>query len=84
MASCDCKWPRDEEKRIVRLVFSSDFCESIHRSTVANILKCRDGIEFLLGEIIIQNRIPIIDVLSHRNWKYEYWSDVKNRNFDIL
>lgn len=78
MASCNCSWPKDDEKKVIRIVFDLD---GIHRNEVKNLLRCRDGVEFLIGEILIEKDVPIIDTLSHRNWKYEYWEDMKRKKY---
>ena len=71
MANCGCDWSEDDKKEVIRIVFCEGSFDGIHVEEKTEFLKYRDGIEYLVGEILIKNDVPIIDILSHRNWKLD-------------
>ncbi|MGE9993613.1 hypothetical protein ACQRBK_01030 [Peptoniphilaceae bacterium SGI.137] len=79
MFDCGYQWAKNEEKQVIRIVFKD--LDGNHRTQVENILSCRDGVEYLVGEILLDSNVPVIDTLSHRNWKYEYWNQVRDNNY---
>ena len=59
--------------------------ESIHRKKngdyIKNILRCRDGIEYFIGDYLIDNDVPILNYYQHKNWSEEYWEECKKNNY---
>ena len=79
MAQMGCDWPQDDKKAVIRIVLNN--VKHRCRNKVDNLLDCRDGVEYLVGEALLEKNVPIINTLSHRNWKSEYWYERKNNNF---
>ncbi len=83
MAKCREEWPEDEKKRVIRIEFTDLKGQSKNGKDIDNLLKCRDGVECLIGEALLEKGVPIINTLSHRNWKYQFWKKWKEKDFFI-
>ena len=57
----DFPWEWDKDRFIVIYL---DEIVKVSKTEVDNILKCRDGVEFFIGELLLENRVPILNA-SH-------------------
>lgn len=64
----DNEW--DEEELIIVMV---EGLKAVAASKVENVFECRNGIEHYIGEYLLENNIPIINMDSHKNFTDEGW-----------
>lgn len=57
--------------------------KSIGKKSLDNILLCRNGVEQLIGDCLIENNIPILNYYSHKNYCSSYWETCKKNNYRI-
>lgn len=48
---------------------------------VTNILHCRNGVEHCIGEYLIDNKVPILNKYSHRNYDHVFWEKCKSNGY---
>ena len=73
-------WPDDEEKAVIVISVTGMSC--VHKTeNPRSLLQCRDGLEYYVGECLIDDNIPILNMYSHRNWTKEYWDEMKKKDF---
>ena len=51
-------------------------------AAVKNVLECRNGVEYFIGELLLDNDVPILNTYSHRNWKYDFWKLCRDNNYN--
>lgn len=76
-------WEWDKEKAFGITITNLKGVHKTQLEETDSILKCRDGIEYYIGEALLDNQIPILNAYSHRNYKYEFWEKVKKNEYSM-
>ena len=50
---------------------------------VNNVLNCRNGVEQCIGDYLIQQKIPILNYYSHKNYSKKFWEQCEEKNYNI-
>lgn len=45
------------------------------------LLECRNGVEHCIGEYLLKNNVPIINLYSHKNYSDSFWNTCENNGF---
>jgi len=54
---------------------------SVGIKNVDNVLKCRNGVEYCIGQYLIENNIPILNYYQHINYSEKFWNKCKKNNY---
>lgn len=48
-----------------------------------SILRCRNGVEHLIGEWLHEKNVPILNYFQHLNYSEKFWNNCKNNDYII-